>query len=243
MADALRPTMENYANQRLKLYATPMSDIKFVQEEAALREKLSKEQEEIFKKQAVGGTGNLTALQNDEVRERIKTFAQAVKEGKAISSTYIADLNAVREEGDTMKENMVARLEAAGPEVQAQVGNIFDKLAKDLVDLSEQASGQLTQAEYESKKLDLIDAANEAAVNVQVNNNAKTANAKYEEYYKDMPEELKSQARPIWQKYNQQRAELGRTPMNDEEKKKKEEEINKQQEKDWQLLMQQFQGN
>ncbi len=210
---AMRPVLEEFAGKRMQLWATPMSEEENVRQTLALDEQLRKEQERIVKETAPqASAGNLTALQNELTEKEILEEARKVEAGEMVSPVYreSAEVRAQNEEAWKKEgEAMVRSFEPLGPQVQEQVRQQMDGLLNYRRQLRQQAMEEgLSVAEVMRLDMEATKKANQALEQIRMEGLEGAFNEQYEKQFEQAPKDFTDQLRPIWEKYNKQRAEL-----------------------------------
>ena len=215
-AEAMQPALEQYLTKRAELYTQRLGDAEFIEKEGLLRQEFEETQRKILAEQHVGGTINVTELQNQKAREKIEDEAQQIEAGKAYSPRYIKTSQAQQTEIKTLEENRDTKIvpQFHSQQAQAQARQIMNNLIADKKELEITAlQEEWSVHEYETKYMELVDKANESIKNLHIQETEQQYNAKYEAYYQNLPEEKKTQYRAVWETFNRQRASLQREQL------------------------------
>lgn len=210
---AMRPLLEDFANKRMQIWATPQSEEAALAQNLALDEQLRKEQERIVKETAPeAAVGNLTALQNEQVKKRILEEVRKVEAGESFSPVYRENANALAQKEAAWKEDgkaIVKRFESLGPEAVAEAQRQMDSLLAYRRQLRQEAAEKgLSVAEVMHLDMKATEKANEALTQTGKQGMERLLNGQDEKQFEQMPEDFRAQLRPIWEKYNKQRAAL-----------------------------------
>ena len=210
---AMRPLLEDFANKRMQIWATPQSEEAALAQNLALDEQLRKEQERIVKETAPEtSAGNLTTLQNELTKERILEESRKVEAGESFSPVY-RESEQVRAQNEAAwkkeGEEIVKGFEALGPEAAAEARRQMDSLLAYRRQLRQEAAEKgLSVAEVTRLDMEATEKANEALNQTRMQGMESKLNGDYEKQFEQVPEDFKKEVRPIWEKYNKQRAAL-----------------------------------
>ena len=210
---ALRPIMEEFTNKRMQIWATPQSEEDALAQNLALDEQIRKEQERIVKETAPDASAaNLTALQNELVKERILEESRKVEAGEASSPVFRESTEARAQNEAAWKkegENIIKSFESLGPESKSDAQKEIDNLMVYRRQIRQKAQEEgWSVAEVTRLDMEATEKANETLQQIRSQGMEKMFNRQYEKQFEQAPEDYKKHVRPIWEKYNKERAAL-----------------------------------
>ncbi|MBO7237912.1 MAG: hypothetical protein J6U96_01300, partial [Elusimicrobiaceae bacterium] len=240
VASSMRPILDDYANKRLAIWSTPLSEGAAVEQELALQEQVRKSQEDLLQKYAKNVTGDLTALQNEVAKQRILQTAQQEKDGTYKSPLFYETAeakaereNAWKKEGQQIVQGFSNVSAAAATQAQKLVDDLMTYRSQLRQEAREKAMTEAQVAQLDMQKTEEV---NQQLQDLRVNAMTQYYNQSYEEQFKNMPEEVKAKARSVWEKYNQERADLLRIPMSEQAYQNKMNEIEAREQKAFEAL-------
>ena len=92
----------------------------------------------------------------------------------------------------------------------------------------EAAEKGLTVAEVNRRDMEKTEEVNRNLQQLRLRETENRYNQQYEEQFKDLPDDIKSQARSIWQQYNKERASLLERARNQQEYEQRMEQLGKE---------------
>lgn len=234
VADIASPILDKYAALRLANWTTPQSEAEAIANEAALQDQMYKELGKVLNSR--GYRGDVTPILEEPTRRQISEqgpdntpiFRQTA-EGQA------ARVESWKKEG----QEIVNTFSQLGDNAKQEAQQLVNGLVEDRNKLYQQAQEEgWTKKQLVKKEMDLVDQFNQKSKNLYNTTVAGNYNKQYEQRYQNMPEDVKRQMRPIWQKGNLKLAELDNTLMKEEDRKKQKEQILQEMEKEMQEILQ-----
>ena len=235
VADIASPILDKYAQLRLANWTTPQSEADAIANETALQDQMRKELEKVLKSR--GYRGDVTPILDAPTRKQLsesgpdtsRVFRQT-PEGQA------ARVEGWKKEGQEIVDTF-SQLgdDHAKQEAQQLVNGLVENRKK----LYQQAQEEgWSQKQLAKKEMEMVDKFNQQTKNLYNTTLAGNYNKKYEQRYQGIPEDIKRQMRPIWQKGNLKLAELDYALMKEEDREKQKEQILQEMEKEMQEVLQ-----
>lgn len=243
---AARVKLNEDRAQRLAVYSKYQSEADATRQLLALDAKRQKDLEEVVRTTAKpGAMGNLTQMQNELAKERILQDIQDEKEGKKTSRLYREDAESRaqyeadwKEEGKKVVESFAAFGDKYAAEAQSLVNDlnnqrkaIRDTALEEGLSESQVYGADMKKTEETNKKIqELRTRALQDTFNQQNDQRLEAFTQNMQGVPDEVKQDWSQKARPVMEKYNQQRAELTSKVKNQQEyeealKKLEEQEI------------------
>ena len=229
----MRPVMEEYLAKRKQIWATPQAEEEAVAQMLALNEQQRKAQEEVVRQTAPDASaGQLTALQNEVAKQSILEEARKAQSGETSSPLFYQSEQArAQNEAAWQKEGakIVEGFKTLGDQAVQQAQSQMDSLISYRRQLRQEAAEKgLTVAEVNRRDMEKTEEVNRNLQQLRLRETENRYNQQYEEQFKDLPDDIKSQARSIWQQYNKERASLLERARNQQEYEQRMEQLGKE---------------
>lgn len=230
---AARAKLDANRAKKMEVYSQYQSEADYTRQLLALEEQRQKDLEEVVRTTAKpGAMSNLTQIQNELAKEQILQDAKDVQEGKKAARVYWETQESLqqrkeawRKEGDEIVKGFgqfgdqyAAEAQSLVNDLNAYRADLRQEALKNGTDESEVTKNDMDKTEETNKKLQELKS---RALTDMFNKQNEQRLQNVTQNIQGVPEEAKQEwankARPVMEKYNQQRAELASNVKNQQE--------------------------